>query len=253
MRTTPAVPHAWNVTPGEAIMIQKTLRDSIDTRPLDRTVAGGTKGIRYIAGADISCNRFSPIAYAGIVVLSYPDMQVVDSACVKDDMPFPYIPGLLSFREIPALLNAWKKLKIVPDVIMVDGHGIAHPRRLGIAAHFGLMIGKPTLGCAKNMLYGAYDEPLPEAGSFSYIRDMKAEKRSGRQSEKFGEEPAGEVIGTALRTKRAVKPVFVSPGNLMSVDDALRIAVETTRLHRLPEPTRQAHLLVNEFRLGRID
>ncbi len=158
-------------------------------------------------------------------------------------MTFPYIPGLLSFREIPALLKAWGKLRIIPDVVMVDGHGIAHPRRLGIAAHFGLMIGKPTLGCAKSILYGEYDEPLSEAGSFSYIRDPKAAALPGKPDQA----PMGEVLGIALRTKRA----FIYAVTVAGVGILIGI-LNTTRLHRLPEPTRQAHLLVNEFRTGGI-
>jgi deoxyribonuclease V len=217
--------HDWNLTPKEAIELQKKLCEQVLIEPLAKTP-------RLIAGADVSMNMFSNVLFAGFVVLSYPDLRVVDHAVVKRTTAFPYIPGLLSFREIPALLDAWKKLTTKPDVVIVDGVGIAHPRRVGIASHLGLMIDRPTIGCAKSVLTGVYKEPDTEAGSLSYLFDPKS----------------NEVIGAALRTKKKVKPVFISPGHNMAIDDSLTIIKEVTRGYRIPEPTRLAHTIVNEYR-----
>ena len=195
------------------------------------------KHIKYIAGADVSFNKFEKDVYAGIIVLTYPDLVLVEHAVVKTEVDFPYIPGYLSFREIPPLMQCWKLLKTKPDLVVVDGHGIAHPRRLGIAAHFGLMTGVPTMGAAKNILYGTYDEPGIKKDSYSYIVDPKT----------------NEKIGTALRTKDKVKPMLISPGHLNTVEDALAMAKTLVRKHRLVEPTRFAHNLVNDFRMGEME
>lgn len=219
--------HSWNLTPTEAIALQKQLRSEINLQNLSQKVA-------FIGGADISFNKFSEIVYAGIVVLRYPSLELYAHSAVISKSTFPYIPGLLSFREIPALLEAWEQLDKKPDVLMVDGHGIAHPRRMGIAAHFGLVTKWPTLGCAKKVLTGKYEEPEPEKGSYTGLMD--------------GEER----IGMMLRTKNKVKPVIVSPGNLLSFENALEITLNSLTAYRLPEPTRQAHLLVNKLRLGQI-
>lgn len=173
---------------------------------------------------------YSDIFYAGIVVLDYQSLEVVDQSLVKTKATFPYIPGLLSFREISSLLEAWKQLKTKPDVVMVDGHGIAHPRKMGIATHFGLVTNTPTLGCAKKVLAGQFEAPGLEKGNFSPLVYQ------------------GEKLGYALRTKNKVKPVFISPGHLMSQADALRIALHCAQKHKLPEPTRRAHLAVNAYR-----
>ena len=223
------VAHNWDVNPKEAKRIQEELRAALKAVPLP-------KHIRYVAGADVSFNKFEKDVYAGIIVLSYPDLIPVEHAVMKTEVNFPYIPGYLSFREIPPLMKCWEQLKIKPDIVVVDGHGIAHPRRLGIAAHFGLVIGKPTMGAAKNMLYGTYEEPPATAGSFTYIDDPKT----------------GEHIGTSLRTKNNVKPMLISPGHLNTVEDALAFAKTLVRKHRLVEPTRFAHNLVNAFRKGEI-
>ncbi len=223
--------HSWNVTPKEAIEIQKELRDKVRITPLD-------KEIKTIAGADVSLNMFSTTIYAGIIVLSYPELKPIAHAVVQSETKFPYIPGLLSFREIPALLQCFDKLKskgVIPDVVMVDGQGIAHPRRLGIAAHLGALLNIPTLGCAKSVLYGKFDMPK-EAGDQSQITDPKT----------------GEVIGAALKSKARCNPLIISPGHMMSESDALRITKQSLRGYRLPEPTRFAHELVNKFRTGEI-
>lgn len=176
---------------------------------------------------------FSKDIYAGIIVLSYPDMTPIAHTLVQDVTDFPYIPGLLSFREIPALLKCWEKLSAKPDVVMVDGQGIAHPRHLGIAAHFGVLIDHPTIGCTKSRLYGTYEEPT-EVGRHNDIVDPKT----------------GELLGVALKSKVCSKPLIISPGHLTSVADALNITKHCLHGYRIPEPTRQAHNLVNAFRKG---
>lgn len=224
-----ALTHPFDLPPKEAIALQKALRDSIRLEPLK-------KEIRTIGGADVSLNRFGKTAYAGVIVLSFPDLQVIDYATSKAEIGFPYIPGLLSFREIPALLSAYEKLRIKPDLLMADGQGIAHPRRLGIASHFGLLIDRPTIGAAKSLLTGAFEEPAAEAGSIALIHDRKTD----------------ETIGAAVRTKHKVKPMIVSPGHLVTLEEAAAIVLRSTRGYRLPEPTRLAHELVNRARRGEL-
>lgn len=219
--------HKWNVDAGEAVKIQQRLRKKIQIRHFQND-------IRYIAGADISFNRYSDIFYAGIVVLDYHTMKEVMHSVVEVRSNFPYIPGLLSFREIPALLKAWDQLPLEPDVVVLDGHGIAHPRRLGIASHFGLWINRPTIGCAKKLLTGMYGSLSPEAKEQSVIYDDC------------------EAIGVVLRTKYNVKPVYISPGHLTDIPSAVDIISHCITKYRLPEPTRKAHLLVNQFRRGEI-
>lgn len=235
--------HDWDLTPTEAVALQKELRGKIRIEPLRREVS-------LVAGCDISFNKFSEIVYAGIVVLRLPELDVVDSATVITRTSFPYIPGLLSFRETPALLEAWEKLKTTPDVVMLDGQGLAHPRRFGIACHFGLLVELPTLGCAKTVLRGKYDEPDEKAGSYSLMTDK------------------GETVGAAVRTKDRVAPVYVSVGHRMDLPGSIKLALRCVKgyqandegktlfdlpsasksKYRIPEPTRQAHLLVNELR-----
>lgn len=227
--------HDWNLTGKAAVALQNQLREQVRIQPLDREV-------RLIAGCDISFNRFSDVFYAGIVVLRLPELEMVTSATVVTRAQFPYIPGLLSFRETPALLEAWEKLDIAPDVVMLDGQGLAHPRRFGIACHFGLLTGRPTIGCAKTVLVGKYTEPDERAGSYSLMTHK------------------GETVGAAVRTKDRVAPVYVSPGHLIDLPGAIKLALGSVKgyqandalpsksKYRIPEPTRQAHLLVNELR-----
>lgn len=212
-----------NITPEEAIALQTQLRQQLQIQPLN-------KEIKTIAGADISFNKYSTTVYAGIVVMQFPSLQVIETSGVVDEATFPYIPGLLAFREVPALSKAWEGLKIKPDVLVLDGHGIAHPRRMGIAAHFGVVMNTPTLGCAKSLLTGKFIEPTLEAGSTSDLISKN------------------ELIGKVLRTKKKVKPVFVSPGNLISMDESLDIVKQCVGKYRIPEPTRLAHNFVNELR-----
>ncbi len=196
-------------------------------------IAPYTAPIRYIAGTDISFNKFSTTVFAGIVVLTFPALQPIAYSLVKKEVTFPYVPGYLAFREVPALLDAWQLLLFKPDVLVLDGHGIAHPRRMGIAAHFGTLIDHATIGCAKKKLYGRYEEPGPARGAYSPLLDKQ-----------------GGVIGNVLRTKEKVKPVFISPGHRTDVATSMDIILPCVRRHRLPEPTRLAHQAVNQFRLG---
>lgn len=227
----------WQGTPKEAIAFQKQLRKKVDIRPFEGT-------LNYIGGADISLNRFSEIIFAGIIVLKYPELEVVEYATLQSTTTFPYIPGLLSFREAPALIEVWQKLKIKPDVLVVDGQGIAHPRRLGIATHVGIMLDTPTIGCAKSILHGAF-KPLGEkAGDVSLLYDSR--KGDTTMYNK-------EVIGAVLRTKDTVKPVIISPGHKINLEQSLEIMKTCSQGYRIPEPTRKAHELVNAFRKGEIE
>ena len=219
--------HSWNLTPTEAVALQRELRNRLRIEPL----AGP---LRWVAGTDLSYDKGSDVFYAGVVVLDYATMDVVAYSTVRRRSPFPYIPGLLSFREIPSLMEAWEALPLSPDVVLCDGHGIAHPRRMGIAAHFGLLTGTPAIGCAKKRLCGVYEEPVLRKGQAEPIVDQ------------------GEVVGYAVCTKDGIKPVFVSPGHLIGLEQSVEIALHCARGYKLPEPTRQAHLLVNRMRQGKV-
>lgn len=221
--------HKWKVSVSEATTIQKQLRESVR---LEKLAAPP----RYIAGVDVSSNRFSNLMYAGFVVLSFPEMREVDRAFATLETDFPYIPGYLSFREIPVLLKAFEKLKTKPELLCVDGQGIAHPRRLGIATHLGLVLDIPSVGFAKSILYGVGDEPALEAGSYEYLRDPKN----------------NEVIGAQVRSKSKTKPMIVSPGHRITVDESVNLCLLTRGTYRIPEPTRRAHEAVNAYRRGEI-
>ena len=220
--------HDWNLTPREAVELQKRLRERVRLAPL------GRRRIETVAGADISFNKFSPVVYAGIVVLKLPTLEVVEEVGVVSETQFPYVPGLLSFRESPSVLEAWGKLETEPDAVMFDGQGIAHPRRVGIASHVGLIVGRPTLGCAKSVLVGKYEEPPAERGGWTPLVDPKN----------------GETVGAALRTKTRVSPIYVSPGHLIDLEGAVDLTLRCDGGYRQPEPTRRAHLLVNALRRG---
>ena len=217
--------HEWSLTPREAVELQKQLRARVRVVPLK-------KKIETIAGADISFNKFDPAVYAGVVVLRLPLLEVVEEVGVVSETKFPYVPGLLSFRETPSVLEAWAKLKTEPDAVMFDGQGIAHPRRVGIASHVGLLIDRPTLGCAKSVLVGKFEEPGEERGAWTPLVDK------------------GETVGAALRTKTRVQPIYVSPGHLIDLAGAIELTLRCDGGYRQPEPTRRAHLLVNALRRG---
>ncbi|MBI3584637.1 MAG: deoxyribonuclease V [Nitrospinae bacterium] len=216
--------HKWDVSPAEAVEIQKNLREKIITE-------NELGEIRYIAGADISCNRLSPVGYAVVVVMTFPDLEVVEEKRVEAEIRFPYIPGLLAFREAPILLKAFEKLKIEPDLIIFDGQGIAHPRGMGIASHLGIILNKPTIGCAKSKLFGTYKEPGNNEGDFSYL---------------YSPQEADKVIGAVVRTKSNTKPVFVSIGHKIDLQTSIKFILECRRGYRIPEPIRIAHNLVSK-------
>jgi deoxyribonuclease V len=219
--------HSWKLTPTEAVALQRELAGRVVTdTPL--TVC------ETIAGADVSYNRFSSTFYAGVVVVRIEDGEVLERRGAVADVPFPYVPGLLSFRETPALLEAFAKIETRPDAVMCDGHGLAHPRRFGVACHLGLLLDVPTIGCAKSRLTGEFDDPASTAGSTAPLR------------------LGSDIVGEMVRTKNRVKPLFVSPGHRIDIASSTRWVLASCRGYRLPEPTRQAHLFVNELRRGEV-
>jgi deoxyribonuclease V len=220
--------HDWNVSPDEAMRIQKRLASQVRQEPLDVEAA------RLVAGADISFDAShetttAPVT-AGFVTLTLPELAVVERAGVRTVAAFPYIPGLLSFREVPPLLEAWTRLTRRPDALIADGQGLAHPRRFGLACHLGLVLDLPTVGVAKSLLVGAHD-PVPDnVGDWTPIRHR------------------GEVVGAALRTRAGVAPVYVSVGHRIDLASALSLVLRCGGRTRVPETTRQAHAFVNELR-----
>jgi len=212
------------LTPAEAIAYQNTIKNQIELKPLSALIS-------TIGGADVSFNKNEETVYAGIIVLSYPDLRIIDKVTIIGKSTFPYISGLLAFREIPTLMEAYEKLKNRPDLLVLDGQGIAHRRKTGIASHFGILINSPTIGCGKSKLFGSYTEP---------------------ENRKFAESPLmdkNERIGTVLRSKINCKPLFISPGNLITIEESTEIIKKCIGPYRIPEPTRLAHLLVNEARI----
>ncbi len=215
--------HSWSLTPSEAIALQKELAADIDVgRPLI--------DLELVAGSDVSCNRFSKILHAGVVVWRASDGAIVETGKAVGESRFPYIPGLLSFREAPVVLRAFAKLRRRPDAVILDGQGFAHPRRFGLACHLGLWLGLPCLGCAKTRLVGTAKEPGKRPGALAPLRHHD------------------EVIGSVVRTKKGTKPLFVSAGHLIDLASAVRLVLACCRGYRLPEPMRLAHLQVNEQR-----
>ena len=213
-----------DLTPAQAIDFQKQMRDFVR---LDDDFGQ----IRTIAGVDVSIGRGWIEGKCGIVVLSFPELEVIETWAHSAPVTFPYIPGLLAFREIPIFLETYQLLRIKPDLLFFDGQGYAHPRRFGIACHGGLLVDRPSIGCAKSRLTGSYSEPALEAGSVSpLISD-------------------GEMIGSVVRTKTNVKPIFVSPGHRVSFESAVSLTVQCTRGRRIPEPTRLAHNCVSKTQM----
>jgi deoxyribonuclease V len=186
--------------------------------------------LRRVAGADVSYDRGSPVLFAAVVVLDPASFAVIESAGVESRARFPYVPGYLSFREIPPLLEAFAKLAARPDLVVCDGQGRAHPRRFGLASHLGVLLDLPTIGCAKSRLVGEHREPGPLRGASAALRHE------------------GEVIGTVLRTQDGVKPVYVSVGHRVTLAAARRTILALAPRHRLPEPVRAAHAEVNRLR-----
>jgi deoxyribonuclease V len=215
--------HDWDVSTEEARRIQDRLRDQVVASPLDDSV-------EYVAGADVSFERGSDDLYAAVVVLDADDLEPIEIGRSRMEAVFPYVPGLLSFREAPALLEAWESLEIEPDLLVCDGHGRAHPRRFGLACHVGVWLDQPTIGGAQNILVGTCDEPAPQKGSHEPLRDD------------------GDVIGRALRTRDDVHSVYVSIGHRVSLEGATRQILEVAPTYKIPEPIRAAHREVNDMR-----
>ncbi len=223
--------HSWNLSYSEARDCQSSLASKVLFTPLKRPP-------KLIAGIDCAFSRDGRKIVAAVVVLKMPDFTLVETTNAIRKVTFPYIPGLLSFREAPVCIAAVEKLKSKPDVFIIDGQGIAHPRRLGLAAHLGLFFDKPTIGCAKSRLIGSYKEPGLQKGAHSLLKD-----KQGKPSTQY------ETIGAVLRTRTNVKPVFVSVGNKCLLKDAIEITLACAVKYRLPEPTRLAHQLVSKLKL----
>ena len=216
--------HSWDLDTTEARDLQKKLAARVDAhRPLPP--------YQTIGGADVSYNKWSPTLFAAVVVLRADTLELIERAGVVAEAAFPYVPGLLSFREAPAVIEAFRKLSIRPDVLICDGQGTAHPRRLGLACHLGLWLDIPTIGCAKSHLFGKFEEPGPSRGEWSPMTD------------------GDETIGAVLRTRAKIKPLFVSPGHLCNLESAIATVLAATPKYRQPTTTRLAHHYVNELRV----
>jgi deoxyribonuclease V len=207
--------HNWNLTPEEAVHVQTDLRSRL-------ILAWDNRPVATIAGVDVSVK--TETARAAIVVLRYPELTPLEAVTADAPLVFPYIPGLLSFREGPAVLAAWHQLQNKPDLLMFDGQGIAHPRGIGIASQMGLWLERPTIGVAKSRLYGRHAEVGPQRGD---------------RADLLGKN--GQVIGTVLRTREKTNLLFISPGHLMDVKHAVEFVLACCTTYRLPEPTRWAH------------
>ncbi len=208
--------HRWDVTPTEAVAIQRELAPRVRETPLSTNV-------KTVAGLDVSV-RGNQVR-AAIVVIDVHDLDVVDQAIWEGPVAFPYVPGLLSFREIPAILPALERLRVDPDVFMLDAHGIAHPRRFGLACHLGVLLDKPALGVGKTKFVGTYIEPAATKGATADLHHK------------------GDLVGRVVRTRDSVKPVFVSYGHRCTLDDSVDLTLRMTSKYKLPEPTRMAHRL----------
>ena len=214
--------HDWNISPAEAIELQKKLAaEVISDKPIDLA------SVKLVAGVDVSVKE--NVSQAAVVILRYPELDVIETVLAKRPTPFPYIPGLLSFREGPVLEEAFQNLQHEPDVFIFDGMGIMHPRRIGIASHMGVWLQRPTIGCGKTYFLGQYTESAPERGAWSLVHHK------------------GDVIGAVLRTRTGVKPVYISPGHLADLPTSLDLVLRCTPKYRLPEPIRQAHNAAGEF------
>lgn len=214
--------HPWNLSPQQAISIQNKLSREIK---LEQWPA---KPPRLIAAADVAFKKGR--AVGAVVVINYPEFKIVEQVGKFAKISYPYIPGLLTFREGPVLEKCFQALKHEPEVIIFDGQGIAHPRNLGIATHLGILLDRPTIGCAKTRLYGEHIEPQNYRSAFSYLLDKQGRK-----------------VGAVLRTKDNVRPVYVSPGYKIDIISAMRIVLQCTKKYRLPQPLRLAHQLTKKL------
>lgn len=210
----------------KALATQISLLDFLDLSPFCNLPP------KYIGGIDVSYSIAGrdTMSFAGLVVMEYGTWHIVEKVSAKKEISFPYIPGLLSFRELPVIMDAWQKLSLLPDIWLVDGAGVAHPRRMGLAAHFGILSGEPTIGVAKSRLIGTHvDVPIEKGCRVSL-------------------EEHGEIVGAVLRSRRNVRPLYISPGNHVSIEQAPEIVLACCTKYRLPEPTRAAHNYVTESR-----
>ena len=210
----PVRTHAWDSTPAEAVQLQRALASLLD--PTD-----AVEQWHSVAGIDVGLK--DGLARAAVVVLSLPDLRMIEYQRAESPVRYPYVPGLLSFREIPVVLQALALLASEPDVLLCDGQGYAHPRRMGLATHLGILLDHPTIGCAKSRLCGTYEEPDPERGSHTWLYEDE------------------EVIGAVVRTRTRVRPLFVSVGHKVSLPTAIDLTLRCGGGYRLPEPTRWAH------------
>jgi deoxyribonuclease V len=215
--------HPWDVPYKEAVRIQESLRDQV-------VVKGFEGQIHHIVGLDASYAKGSRMVWAGAVVLDFPSLVKKEDQWTQKEVSFPYIQGLLSFREIPVLIEVIRRITLEPDLIFCDGQGIAHPRGIGLAAHLGVLLRRPTIGCAKSKLVGEFDQVGEEKGDYTYLRYRK------------------RIVGAVVRTRSHVRPIFVSPGYHTTIDDCIRLTLATCTRYRIPEPTRQANILVNSLR-----
>lgn len=210
----------------QLIKLQKRLAEKIVICPYE-------SDFKFVAGVDVSFNKHSNIGFCSIVVVDKM-FNVAEARFHKMEVSFPYIPGLLSFRELPLVINTFKKLVVVPDIIICDAHGIAHPRGFGLASHLGVVLKIPTIGCAKNRLVGEYNDPPNNKGGYSILNYK------------------GKKVGIVLRTKEGAKPMFISPGNLIDINSSMAIVMKYVCNYRLPEPIRLAHIYSNKFRRNEI-
>jgi len=220
--------HSWSLTPAQAVAVQRKLAGRVVTR-------GGPRSVRLIAGTDVAFSADSNTCIAGVVVWDVQAREVVEQHVVRQPVRFPYVPGLLSFREAPVILAALRRLRSEPDAFLFDGQGLAHPRRFGLACHVGVLLDRPAIGCAKSVLVGECQTPGSTKGSTSPLMHHD------------------ECVGLALRTRQGVKPVYVSVGHRVSLDTALALTLACCVRYRLPEPTRLADKLVRQERTCRYD
>jgi deoxyribonuclease V len=215
--------HDWKLSPKEGSTLQEKLAGRVKRRPLPGSIG-------FIAGADMAFSRQHERFFATVIVLTFPGLEIVEQVSAWMRPTFPYVPGLLTFREGPVLVKTFSKLKSKPDVVIFDGQGIAHPRRLGLAAHMGLWLGVPTVGCAKSRLIGEHKQPGKKKGQAARLMD------------------GGEKIGEVLRTRDGVKPVYVSPGHLADFKTSTHLVLRCCTKYRLPEPTRLADIEVARYK-----
>jgi len=219
-RAVSGVRHRWDLSPREAMAVQEKLRARVER-------ADRLGRVRHVCGIDVGFEERGAVTRAAVAVLSFPALEPVETAIARRATSFPYVPGLLSFREIPAVLDALGRLKIAPDLALCDGQGIAHPRRCGLASHIGLAAGLPAIGVAKTRLIGEHRDPPDRRGAWAPLRD------------------GGETIGAVLRTRSGVKPLYVSIGHRVSLATAIRYVMACCTRYRLPETTRHAHRLAS--------